>query len=108
LEKLEVGVAESGVMLALAGHFHNLEADRSLARLQMRRRQVKDCFILQRSGEKINKIAPCVDDTFYYLLFRLLVQWIFSLEVVCFFLNLLSFSFSKTKKSYTGLLQLYI
>jgi hypothetical protein len=51
LEKLEVGVAESGVMLALAGHFHNLEADRSLARLQMRRMQVKDCFIL-REWEK--------------------------------------------------------
>jgi hypothetical protein len=44
LEKLEVGVAESGVMLALAGHFHKLEADRSLARLQMRRMQVKDGF----------------------------------------------------------------
>jgi kinesin light chain len=40
LEKLEVGVAESGVMLALAGHFDKLEADRSLARLEMRRMQV--------------------------------------------------------------------
>jgi len=39
LEKLEVGVAESGVMLALAGHFEQLEADRSLARLEMRRMQ---------------------------------------------------------------------
>jgi hypothetical protein len=33
-------VAESGVMLALAGHFDKLEADRSLARLEMRRMQV--------------------------------------------------------------------
>jgi len=41
LEKLEVGVAESGVMLALAGHFEQLEADRSLARLEMRRMQVR-------------------------------------------------------------------
>jgi hypothetical protein len=57
LEKLEVGVAESGVMLALAGHFHNLEADRSLARLQMRRMQVKDCFILQRSGKNKQNIT---------------------------------------------------
>jgi hypothetical protein len=40
LERLEVGVAESGVMLALAGHFDQLEADRSLARLEMRRMQV--------------------------------------------------------------------
>jgi hypothetical protein len=41
LERLEVGVAESGVMLALAGHFDQLEADRSLARLEMRRMQVR-------------------------------------------------------------------
>ncbi len=33
-------MAESGVMLALAGHFDKLEADRSLARLEMRRMQV--------------------------------------------------------------------
>ena len=40
LEKLEVGVAESGVLIALAGHFERLEADRTLARLEMRRMQV--------------------------------------------------------------------
>lgn len=40
MERLEVGVAESGVMLALAGHFDQLEADRSLARLEMRKMQV--------------------------------------------------------------------
>lgn len=39
LDKLEVGVAESGVILALAGHFDMLEADRTLARLEMRRMQ---------------------------------------------------------------------
>lgn len=39
LEKLEVGVAESGVLIALAGHFERLEADRTLARLEMRRMQ---------------------------------------------------------------------
>jgi hypothetical protein len=57
LERLEFGVAESGVMLALAGHFHNLEADRSLARLEMRRMQVKDCFYSSEEWEKINKIV---------------------------------------------------
>lgn len=40
LQLLEVGVAESGVMLSLASHFDTLEADRSMARLEMRR--VKD------------------------------------------------------------------
>jgi len=40
LQLLEVGVAESGVMLSLAAHFDTLEADRSMARLEMRR--VKD------------------------------------------------------------------
>lgn len=40
LQLLEVGVAESGVMLSLAEHFDTLEADRSMARLEMRR--VKD------------------------------------------------------------------
>merc|ERR1719147_378063 len=40
LQLLEVGVAESNVMLSLASHFDSLEADRSLARMEMRR--VKD------------------------------------------------------------------
>ena len=40
LDKLEVGVAESGVIIALASHFDRLEADRTLARMEMRRMQV--------------------------------------------------------------------
>ena len=47
LEKLEVGVAESGVLIALAGHFERLEADRTLARLEMRRMQVSLVHLLQ-------------------------------------------------------------
>lgn len=39
LEKLEVGVAESGVIIALSSHFDRLEADRTLARMEMRRMQ---------------------------------------------------------------------
>ena len=39
LQLLEVGVAESGVMLSLASHFDTLEAERSTAQLEMR--QVK-------------------------------------------------------------------
>lgn len=39
LERLEVGVAESGVIIALSSHFDKLEADRTLARLEMRRMQ---------------------------------------------------------------------
>jgi hypothetical protein len=66
LEKLEVGVAESGVMLALAGHFHNLEADRSLATLKMRRMQVKDCLILQRSREKIYTVLTTRSTIYFF------------------------------------------
>ncbi len=44
LEKLEVGVAESGVLLSLAGHFDKLEADRTLARLESKRIQVQIFF----------------------------------------------------------------
>jgi len=40
LQQLEVGVAESGVMLSLAHHFDTLEAERCIGRLEMRR--VKD------------------------------------------------------------------
>jgi len=40
LQLLEIGVAESGVMLSLASHFDSLEAERSLAKMEMRR--VKD------------------------------------------------------------------
>jgi len=40
LQKLEVGVAESGVLLSLASHFDSLEAQRSIGRMEMRR--VKD------------------------------------------------------------------
>ena len=40
LQLLDVGVAESGVMLSLASHFDTLEADRSMARLEMRRVKV--------------------------------------------------------------------
>ena len=40
LQLLEVGVAESGVMLSLASHFDTLEADRAMARMEMRRVKV--------------------------------------------------------------------
>ena len=40
LQLLEVGVAESGVMLSLAAHFDMLESERSITRMEMRR--VKD------------------------------------------------------------------
>jgi len=40
LQMLEVGVAESNVMLSLASHFDSLEAERCMAKMEMRR--VKD------------------------------------------------------------------
>lgn len=51
LEKLEVGVAESGVLLSLAGHFDKLEADRTLARLESKRIQVQ-IFFLKRLSQR--------------------------------------------------------
>ena len=46
LERLEVGVAESGVITALSSHFDKLEADRTLARLEMRRMQVCVLYLM--------------------------------------------------------------
>merc|ERR1719232_1826785 len=40
LQLLEVGVAESGIMLSLAAHFDMMESERSLTKMEMRR--VKD------------------------------------------------------------------
>jgi len=40
LQMLEVGVAESGVMLSLAAHFDMMESERSITKMEMRR--VKD------------------------------------------------------------------
>ena len=45
LQFLEVGVTESGVMLSLASHFDTLEADRSMAWLEMRRVKVNGSFV---------------------------------------------------------------
>ena len=47
LQLLEVGVAESGVMLSLAAHFDTLEADRSMARLEMRRVKVNSSTLVK-------------------------------------------------------------
>ena len=38
---VQVGVAESGVMLSLAHHFDTLEAERCIGRLEMRRVKVR-------------------------------------------------------------------
>ena len=54
LQLLEVGVAESGVMLSLAEHFDTLEADRSMAQLEMRRVKVNtsDIFPIKFGSER--------------------------------------------------------
>ena len=41
LQLLEVGVAESGIMLSLAAHFDMMESERSLTKMEMRRVKVK-------------------------------------------------------------------
>ena len=54
LQLLEVGVAESGVMLSLAAHFDTLEADRSMARLEMKRVKVnKSAFVNLETREPL-------------------------------------------------------
>ena len=40
LQLLEVGVAESGVMLSLAAHFDMMESEKSLTKMEMRRVKV--------------------------------------------------------------------
>ena len=46
LQLLEVGVAESGIMLSLAAHFDMMESERSLTKMEMRRVKVKLLFIV--------------------------------------------------------------
>ena len=41
LQMLEVGVAESGVMLSLAAHFDMIESERSITKMEMRRVKVE-------------------------------------------------------------------
>ena len=41
LQLLEVGMAESGVMLSLAAHFDMMESERSLSKMEMRRVKVR-------------------------------------------------------------------
>ena len=49
LQLLEVGVAESGVMLSLAAHFERMESEKTLTKMEMRRVKVN-----QMSCYKIN------------------------------------------------------
>ena len=46
LQLLEVGVAESGVMLSLAAHFDTMESERTLSKMEMRRVKVELIFRL--------------------------------------------------------------
>ena len=46
LQLLEVGVAESGIMLSLAAHFDMMESERSLTKMEMRRVKVRLLFIV--------------------------------------------------------------
>ena len=48
LQLLEVGVAESGVMLSLAAHFDTMESERTLSKMEMRRVKV-ECNVICES-----------------------------------------------------------
>ena len=53
LQMLEVGVAESGIMLSLAAHFDMMESERSITKMEMRRVKVDNecsCFDIKKSG----------------------------------------------------------
>ena len=52
LQLLEVGVAESGVMLSLAAHFDTMESERTLSKMEMRRVKVSK-LLLKVNHEKI-------------------------------------------------------
>ena len=53
LQLLEVGVAESGVMLSLAAHFDTMESERTLSKMEMRRVKVYLIDFHQRVMKKI-------------------------------------------------------
>ena len=51
LQMLEVGVAESGIMLSLAAHFDMMESERSITKMEMRRVKVDNecsCFDIKK------------------------------------------------------------
>lgn len=60
LEKLEVGVAESNVMLGLADHFNKLEADRSLTRMEMRRIQDENEWLREELGDTERRLEEAL------------------------------------------------
>ena len=51
LERLEVGIEESAVILGLSGHFQRLEADRATLRLEMGRVQDENDWLREELGE---------------------------------------------------------
>ena len=51
LERLEVGIEESAVIIGLSGHFQRLEADRATLRLEMGRVQDENDWLREELGE---------------------------------------------------------
>jgi len=60
LEKLEVGVAESNVMLGLADHFNKLEADRSLTRMEMSRIRDENEWLREELGDTERRLEEAL------------------------------------------------
>lgn len=60
LEKLEVGVAESNVMLGLSEHFNKLEADRSLTRMEMSRIRDENEWLREELGDTERRLEEAL------------------------------------------------
>ena len=53
LQLLEVGMAESGVMLSLAAHFDTMESERTLSKMEMRRVKVSKLLLKVKVNHEI-------------------------------------------------------
>lgn len=60
LERLEVGVAESNVMIGLADHFNKLEADRSLTRMEMARIRDENEWLREELGDTERRLEEAL------------------------------------------------
>lgn len=62
LEKLEVGIAESNVLLSLHDHFERLEADRSTLRLEMGRVQDENEWLREELSDTQRQLHEALAD----------------------------------------------
>merc|ERR1719232_2339803 len=62
LQLLEVGVAESGIMLSLAAHFDMMESERSLTKMEMRRVKDENDWLREELEDAMSRLAQLEEE----------------------------------------------